>query len=86
MVTRHCQWRGANVPLSVASLRKHTNVSDVFTTVRLIDPTVMDRDQNEQEQMCYWQRRVYTVLHKDATASGTLPFVDFKIYFYHSYY
>jgi hypothetical protein len=55
------------------------------------DPTVMDRDQNEQEQTRHCQWRVYTILHKDATDSeaehsGALPFVNFKSYFDHSYY
>jgi hypothetical protein len=51
-----------------------------------VDPTVMDRDQNEQEQTRHCQWRVYTVLYKDATDSDALPFIDFKFYFYHYYY
>jgi hypothetical protein len=30
MAARHCQWRGTNVPLSVASLCKRVTVSDIF--------------------------------------------------------
>jgi hypothetical protein len=84
-----------NAPLIVASLSKRVTGSDVFINAPLtvtslvavdVDPTVMDHDQDEQEQTHHCQWRVYTVLHKDTADSGALPFVDFKFYFYHSYY
>jgi hypothetical protein len=67
----HCQWRFyVNASLAVASLSKRVTGSDVFVNVPLavttlvavdVDPTVMDRDQDEQEQTCHCQWCVYTV-------------------------
>jgi hypothetical protein len=67
----------------VASLSKRVTDSGVFVNshcqCRLwwligssnVDPTVMDRDQDKQEQTRYCLWRVYTVLYKDATNSDT---------------
>jgi hypothetical protein len=67
-----------NAPLTVTSLSKRVTNSDIFVNVSLVvatlmavdvDRTVMNRDQDEQEQTRHCQWRVYTVLHKDATVS-----------------
>jgi hypothetical protein len=79
----------------VASLSKRATDSGVFINALLtvtslvtvdVDPMVIDRDQDEQEQTRHCQWRVYTVLHKATARSGAVSFVDFKFYFYHYYY
>jgi hypothetical protein len=82
----HCQWRFCySAHQWQWRLSKRATVNGVFVNAT-VDPTVVDRDEDEQEQTRHWQWCVYTVLYKNATGSGALPFVDFKFYFYHSYY
>jgi hypothetical protein len=70
------KWQRVNVSDIFATVRTdgsgvlvNTSLPMTSLVVSNVDLTVMDRDQDEQEQTRHWQWRVYTILYKDVTSS-----------------